>query len=401
MIQPSFIREILKVASQPEIISFAGGLPKPELFPTEELRESFDRVLSERAQEALQYNRTEGYQPLREWIADRTSKTTGKPVSPEQVLVTTGSQQALDLISKLLLAEGRSVAMEEPGYLGAKLAFSLCGAPIVPLPLTEDGIETTRIYTSSAGNTPALVYGMSRYQNPTGHSFTLAGTRQVAELIRKSNTYFVEDDPYGELYFHNRGKRASVFGQTDGNVFYLGSFSKTVAPSFRIGYVVGPENEIVQLTRAKQASDLHSSHLLQIVLHDYLTRGAFEEHLDTIRGQYKKQKETMRGSLEQLLEKEVTVHDTEGGMFLWMELPKSVSADAVFDRAIEKNVAFVPGRHFFQNGGHNGMRLNFSNVDEETIVRGTERLAAAVKEEIHGDGRRSTRGATSLGGTES
>lgn len=381
-IEPSFIREILKVASQPEVISFAGGLPKPDLFPTEELRESFDRVLSTRGEEALQYNRTEGYQPLREWIAERSSKTTGRSISADQVLITTGSQQALDLIGKLLLIGGGTVAMEEPGYLGAKLVFSLYRASILPVPLTEEGLDTARIDVSPAAGAPALIYGMPRFQNPTGHSFTLSGARAVARTIESGSSYFVEDDPYGELYFDKAGERASVLGETESRVFYLGSFSKTVAPSFRIGYVVGPENEIVQLTRAKQASDLHSSHLLQLVLYDYLTRGTFENHLNTIREQYKKQKETMRRSLKELLGEHASVYDTQGGMFLWMELSESICADDVFDRALANKVAFVPGRHFYQQGGQNGMRLNFSNVDEETIIRGTERLAEAVKEEL-------------------
>lgn len=382
--EASFIREILKVASQPEVISFAGGLPKPSLFPVAELRECFDSTLSERGEEALQYNRTEGYEPLREWIAERTSKTTGSSVSPEQVLITTGSQQGLDLIGKLLLLGGGTVAMEEPGYLGAKLVFSMYDATIRPLSLTDAGLDTSQIEALSGAASPGLVYGMPRFQNPTGHSFTPRGAKEVAKVIEKGHAYFVEDDPYGELFFRERGERVSVFGQLPSRAFYLGSFSKTVAPSFRIGYVVGPEDAIVQLTRAKQASDLHSSQLLQIVLHEYLTRGTFENHLETIRARYAKQKETMRRSLQELLGDRATIHDTDGGMFLWMELPKSISADALFDRAIAKKVAFVPGRHFFQKGGHNGLRLNFSNVDEETIIRGTERLAEAVKEELGG-----------------
>lgn len=380
-IEASFIREILKVASQPEIISFAGGLPKPDLFPTEELRRSFDRTLKERGEEALQYNRTEGFEPLREWIADRTSETTGRAVHPEQVLITTGSQQALDLIGKLVLTDQSTVAMEEPGYLGAKLVFSLYRATLRPLPLTDEGVDTTVIGGATA-EAPALVYGMPRFQNPTGHSFSVAGANAVARAIESTDSYFVEDDPYGELYFDKDAVKASVFGQTESKVFYLGSFSKTVAPSLRIGYVVGPKEEILQLTRAKQASDLHSSHLLQIVLYDYLTGGSFEEHLNKIRKRYRVQKETMRQSLAQLLGDIAVIHDTQGGMFLWMELPEAISTDDVFERAIAKKVAFVPGRHFFQNGKTNGMRLNFSNMDEETILRGTERIAAAVREEL-------------------
>lgn len=379
-LEHSFIREILKVASDPGVISFAGGLPKGELFPVGELQAAFSRVLTEEGAAALQYNRTEGYEPLRRWICDRLACESGLRATPEQVLITTGSQQALDLLGKLFLSPSASVAMEEPGYLGAKQVFRMQGATIHPVSLSPDGMNPERLERVLEEHAPALVYGMSSFQNPTGGSYTAAGADSVAGLLRDSPALFVEDDPYGELHFTGASSNLKIYSRLEGNAFYLGSFSKVVAPSFRLGYLLGPGEAITQLVRAKQASDLHSSHLLQMVLYRFVSSPAFEEHLERIRATYASQRDAMVAALRRHLPPEIGIRSPEGGMFLWVELPEEISADSLFERAIRRGVAFVPGRHFYEAGGTNALRLNFSNVSVEQIEEGIGRLADAFAE---------------------
>lgn len=385
-IQPSFIREILKVASDPTVISFAGGLPNAAYFPVVQLKSAFAQVIAESHSEAFQYNRTEGYQPLREWIARDVAEKTGRRVSPGQVLITTGSQQALDLLAKTFLLDTPSVAMEEPGYLGAKQVFRLYGAQITPVRLSPDGINTEDLAEAIRKRSPSLVYGMSSFQNPTGASYSSRTVTEVARILEKSESYFVEDDPYADLCFCEDASKETVYSHLDERTFYLGSFSKSVVPSFRLGYVVGPREAVIQLTRAKQASDLHSSHLLQMVLYQFLSSPHFQDHLRALRSAYEAQKSAMVRAIGTELPADVQVKDTTGGMFLWLELPASWSAEDLFDRAIKKGVAFVPGNHFYEEGGHQTLRLNFSNVGSDQIAEGIRRLGEAMEELVGEEG---------------
>ncbi len=375
----SFIREILKVTENPEIISFGGGLPNPALFPVEALVEAARDVLSEDGRSALQYSTTEGYLPLREFIAERYRKRTGLTFSPENILITNGSQQCLDLIGKVFIDRGDPVAIEKPGYLGAIQAFSLYEPRFHEVPLLEDGPDTEVLSQVLEKYSPKLFYGIPNFQNPSGISYSDEKRHEVAEILTGHDTIFVEDDAYGELRFRGEDLPfVSSFLPEQGVI--TGSFSKIIAPGMRMGWIVAPPEVFAQVVTAKQASDLHSNYLTQRIIYKFLTDNDIDMHIQRIREVYRHQRDTMVKIIEETFPPCVTITRPEGGMFLWATLPEGFSTMDLFQIAIKENVAFVPGDPFFTDGGgSNAMRLNYSNSDDERIVEGITRLSKAIR----------------------
>jgi 2-aminoadipate transaminase len=377
----SFIREILKVAVDSSVISFAGGLPNRNLFPVEEIRAASDKVLRTSGADALQYSTSEGYPPLRELIAGRYRQR-GIEVEPADILVTSGSQQGLDLLGKTLVNEGDAVVIEEPGYLGAIQAFSLYRPSFRPVPLRSGGVDIALLEQALADAPARLYYAVPNFQNPSGITYDGPTRRAAAGILRDTRTVLVEDDPYGELRF--RGSSEPSFASLlDERVVLLGTFSKIVAPALRIGWIVARGELMEKLLIAKQASDLHTNSLGQRIIAQYLADNRVEEHIARIRAAYGRQRDAMVAAIRRAFPAGVSCTEPEGGMFLWATLPEGVSSMRLFDRAIARKVAFVPGAPFYVGrSDSNTMRLNFSSVDEKTIAEGIDRLADALREVV-------------------
>ncbi len=375
----SFIREILKVTEDPRIISFAGGLPNPALFPVSGIAEAARDVLEEDGERALQYATTEGYLPLREFIAGRYWRRAGMRVPAENVLITNGSQQCLDLLGKVFIDRGDPVAIERPGYLGAIQAFSLYEPRFCGVPLQSDGpdpVALSRLLESAA---PPVFYGVPNFQNPSGISYSADRRREVAGILAGSNTVFIEDDAYGELRF--RGEDLPPVGSyIPEQSIITGSFSKIISPGMRMGWIVAPDEVFSRLVTAKQATDLHSNYLTQRIISRFLENTRIDDHLRRIRESYRRQCDTMVRAIEAHFPPEVTVTRPDGGMFIWATLPPGLSSLDLFDLAIRENVAFVPGDPFYTGGGgSDSMRLNYSNSADDRIVEGITRLGKAMR----------------------
>jgi 2-aminoadipate transaminase len=374
----SFIREILKVAIDPEIISFAGGLPNRAFFPAEEIEQATTAVFREYGRDIFQYGNSEGHKGLREYISGRYRlKNLDIPV--DNILITSGSQQGLDLLGKILINDGDGVIIEEPGYLGAIQAFSIYQPTFLPVPLHEDGIDIQRLAGVVSSGKPRLMYAVPNFQNPSGATYSDANRLEAAEILRGTKTIFIEDDPYGELRFTGERKRSFRELLPD-NTVLLGSFSKTVVPGFRIGWVAAPDHIMEKLVIAKQATDLHTSHFTQSIIYLYLRDNDINAHLTEIRRVYGNQCRAMLDGIKKHFPEGVTHTKPEGGMFLWAELPEGVTALELFNLAVKDRVVFVPGDPFYVNKtGTRTMRLNFSCVDEKTIDIGIKRLGKAIR----------------------
>lgn len=378
----SFIREILKVAIDDEFISFAGGLPNRDMFPVEELRAAANKVFDTAGKESLQYSNTEGYLPLREYISARYKDTRGLDIHPDNILITNGSQQGLDLLGKIMIDDGDDVVIEEPGYLGAIQCFSMYKANFNPVTLNPDGIDLEQLARVVKEKNPKLYYMVPNFQNPSGISYSEPNREAVAEIIKGTRTLIIEDDPYGDLRYFG-GALPSFMRYAPDNTILLGSFSKTVVPSFRMGWIVASGQIMEKLNIAKQASDLHSNYFTQRLLFQYLQDNYLADHIKKIRNLYGKQCKAMIDALREFFPKGIEFTMPEGGMFLWVTLPGNLSAMRLFDIAILKKVAFVPGNPFYINRPEaNTLRLNFSCVDEATIRIGIQRLGEAVQELI-------------------
>lgn len=374
----SFIREILKVTQDPSVISFAGGLPNPRLFPTDALAEAARTVIAEGGASALQYSTTEGHPPLRQWIADRYREKDGMDVDPDHIIITTGSQQALDLMGKVFIDPGSAVVMESPGYLGAIQAFSMFEPAYRTVTLEEDGPNLEELEKALEG--ARMFYAVTTFQNPSGLTYSEEKRRAVADLLRGTDVIFAEDNPYGELRFSGEHLAPLVSHRRE-NSMLLGTFSKIAAPGFRIGWVVADENIRPTLVKAKQAADLHTSTVNQVVLHRWLMDNDLDEHIERIRDNYGSQCAAMLAAADEHLPEEVTVTRAEGGMFLWATLPDGLSSRELFDYAIKEKVAFVPGDPFYVDGkGEGTLRLNYSNADEATVTEGMKRLGKCMKD---------------------
>jgi 2-aminoadipate transaminase len=375
----SFIREILKTALQPNVISFAGGLPNRDLFPVEEIRAAAIAVLDREGRDLLQYGNSEGLPKLRAWIAERYRTTLGLEMAIEDILITNGSQQGLDLLGKVLLNEGDGLVIEEPGYLGAIQAFSLYRPKFLTVPISDTGMDVERLRQVLTAGRPKLMYTVPNFQNPAGITYTDENRRAVAAALHGTKTLLIEDDPYGDLRFTGTTCRSFRNYLPDQTVL-LGSFSKTVVPGFRLGWVVAPHRLMEKLIVAKQAADLHTSHLPQAIIHRYLADNDINAHIRTIREAYGRQCSAMLRSMELHFPAGVEHTRPEGGMFVWAELPDGMAALDLFEVAVKENVVFVPGDPFYIDRKRTRtMRLNFSCVDEATIETGIGRLGAAMR----------------------
>ncbi len=376
----SAIREILKVTERPEVISFAGGLPAPSTFPAERIREATDRVLREAPAAALQYSATEGYAPLREWIAARCS-TGGATIRPSQVLITAGSQQALDLIGKALIDPASPVLVETPTYLGALQAFSLYEPRYVQVPTDDDGLIPERL-AGGLIEGARLLYAQPNFQNPTGRRLTLERRRALAEFAKTSVFPVVEDDPYGALDYAGK-PLPTLLSMAPDHVVHCGTFSKILAPGLRLGYIVAPEELHFKLVQAKQATDLHTPSLTQRIVHEVIKDGFLDEQIPAIRALYASQCQAMIEALARHMPTGVSWNEPEGGMFLWVTLPAGIDTMQLLEAAVAHNVAFVPGAPFFADEAQsNTLRLSFVTVPPARIDEGVARLAELIRERV-------------------
>ncbi len=375
----SFIREILKVTAEPDVISFAGGLPNRDYFPVSEIADACVKVLKEDGKTSLQYSTSEGYQPLRKFIADRYMSKYNLRVDPDEIIITNGSQQGLDLIAKTLLNEGDHIGIENPGYLGAIQAFSLYKSKFHPVPLLEDGIDIDILKKTFKSGRIKLFYSVPDFQNPSGITWSLDNRRAAAETINDHKAFFIEDSPYRELRFI--GEDIPLMMSLCGDkTILLGSFSKIVAPGFRMGWICVSKNIMDKIIIAKQASDLHSNYFTQRILYQYLVDNDIDSHIALIRRVYGEQRNAMVEMIEKHFPEEVHCTKPEGGMFLWVTLPQGLSSLKLFEIAIKEKVAFVPGIPFYTDGkGEKTMRLNFSNTDRDLIEEGIRRLGISIK----------------------
>lgn len=379
-LRPSTIREILKVTAQPEVISFAGGLPAPELFPVEAVRAAADAVLAREGRAALQYGPSEGYRPLREWIAGEMGRR-GVPAALEEVLVTSGSQQVLDLAGKLWLNPGDVVLTENPTYLAAIQAFQALQARFVPVPTDGEGLIPEALPELIRRHRPKFLYTIPNFQNPTGITLAAARRRTLARLAAAEGLVVLEDDPYGKLRYRGVDVPPVKHWDEAGRVIYASTFSKTIAPGLRLGWVVAPPEIGARLLILKQAADLHTSSLDQRVAHAFLTAQDQAAHLERIRRAYGERFAVMDAALGAAMPAGFHWTRPEGGMFLWVTGPAELDGLALLARAIARQVAFVPGRDFFPaDGGANFLRLNYSNSAPDRIREGVKRLAALCRE---------------------
>lgn len=383
----STVREILKLTAKPEVISFAGGLPAPELFPVERIKQATDTVLSERGREVLQYSTTEGMPELRQLIAKRLSK--GKfNISPENVLITSGSQQGVDMLARIFLNERDRVIVENPTYVGMLTSWKPYHLHFSPVPTDHDGMQVEGI-PSLMKEPHKLIYSIPTFQNPQGTSLTRERREQLAKILVDHNLIYVEDDPYGELRYSGEPlptvlqTEAAYRGATDvdGNVIYCGTFSKVLTPGLRIGWIAAAFPVIDKLVQAKQATDLHTSTLNQFISYEVARDEAFlNAHIDHLRNVYRERRDLMLATMQEHFPSEVTWTRPEGGLFLMVTMPAHLNAAELLVKALAQNVAFVPCDGFFIGDmGHNTFRLNFSNARPEMIVEGIKRLGTVLK----------------------
>jgi 2-aminoadipate transaminase len=381
---PSVIREILKVTEQPGIISFAGGLPSPLTFPIDAMREASERVLRDDGKAALQYAASEGYAPLREWVAQDLLKQ-GMKVNPEQVLITTGSQQGLDLVAKILIDAGSRILVETPTYLGALQAFTPMEPVAVSVDSDEHGVnaEDLRAKVGTGADKARFVYLLPNFQNPTGRTMPEERRAAVAQVAAETGLPIIEDNPYGDLWFDQAPAPSLSARHPDGSV-YLGSFSKILAPGLRLGYLVAPKALYPKLLQAKQAADLHTPSFNQRVVAEVLKDGFIDRHVPTIRALYKQQCEAMLAALDrEMAGLGLSWNRPVGGMFLWVQLPKGMNAVALLDKAVQKGVAFVPGFAFYaQDPSESTLRLSFVTATVDQINTGMAALAQAIRESL-------------------
>jgi 2-aminoadipate transaminase len=402
----SIIREILKITQQPDVISFAGGLPAPESFPVEQIAQAPQQILSTIGTKALQYSPTEGYLPLRQFIVEKMARY-GIHASVENVLITTGSQQALDLIGRVLIDPGDTILCEAPTYLGALQAWTVYGARYVTVPADDDGMQVELIEPILRKRKIKFIYALPNFQNPGGTTISLARRIKLVQLADKYRVPIIEDDPYGELRFEGdhlpplavldqerqKKKRKHCNEFECGNVIYTSTFSKTLAPGLRLGWVVAPRQVTFKLVQAKQGADLHSSTFDQYIAYEVVKpAGFFVDHVRKIRTMYKEHRDAMVAAMEKYFPPGVRWTRPAGGLFLWVTLPEGIDATAPLPEAVAHKVAYVPGAPFFPETnaprrkrrgkplpvGHNTMRLNFSNASLEEIDLGIQRLGQVI-----------------------
>jgi 2-aminoadipate transaminase len=386
----STVREILKLTGQPDMISFAGGLPAPELFPVERVQQATDTVLAERGREALQYSTTEGMPELRAFVAEWISGPNMR-VNPNNILILSGAQQAIDLLGRVLLNDGDPVLMENPTYVGTLSAWAGYGLKYHSVPTDHDGMLVEEIL-SQLHHHPRLMYSIPNFQNPQGVTLSLERRKRLAQILVENNLTFIEDDPYGQIRYSGEhlpsmlqleaAERGSL--NADGNVIFCGTFSKVLTPGQRIGWVAAHEMVIDKLVQAKQGADLHTSTLGQFITYELVKDTAFfEAHVEMLRGVYRERRDLMLRLLDEHFPPEVSWTHPDGGLFLMVTLPAHLDATDLLKEAVQHKVAFVPCDGFYLDGtGQNTFRLNFSNARPEMITTGVERLGALIKQAL-------------------
>lgn len=377
----SAIREILKITARPDVISFAGGLPSPQGFPTDKLHKAFDYVLKNNSQVALQYGPTEGYQPLREWVAKDLS-TDDVEISPNQILIVSGSQQALDMLGKLFIDTDSKVLIEAPSYLGAIQSFDQYQPKYIGVPSDDKGLNPEGL-TDDVVEGARFIYVLPNFQNPTGLTLGLDRREELVKRCAQAKLPIIEDDPYGELRYAGSSQPSLLHlgSKAGATVIRLGSFSKVLAPGLRIGYVVAPEAVISKLAQIKQATDLHTASLTQMAVYEAVKDGFLTDHLPIVQDLYQKQCDYMLDAMEKDFPKTATWTKPEGGMFIWVTLPQHIDSTKLLEKAVEKGVAFVPGAPFYAGCQplSNTLRLSFVTVSEAKIRQGISVLAELIK----------------------
>lgn len=380
-VRASDVRELLKLTENPDVISFAGGMPAPELFPIEEMIKVSEAVLREGGKKALQYGATEGYPPLREYIAERMRKA-GMKADADDILITSGSQQGLDLTAKTFIDEGDTIICESPTYLAAINAFRTYMPNFVEVGMDEDGMIIEELEEALKENpNTKFIYTIPDFQNPTGRSMSLDRRKKLIELANRYDVLVAEDNPYGELRFEGDHIPPIKHFDTEGRVIYMSTFSKILSPGLRIGWVCADPEITRKYVLFKQGTDLHTNVLAQMQALKYVEMYNIEEHIDRIKEVYKRRKDLMAKTIQDVFPEGIKVTNPKGGLFLWAVLPSELNARDVLKKCLDVNVAFVPGGSFFPNGGNeNTFRLNFSNMPEDKIVEGIHRLAGVLKE---------------------
>ncbi|MDP1692994.1 MAG: PLP-dependent aminotransferase family protein [Burkholderiaceae bacterium] len=384
LMNPSIIREILKVTEQPGIVSLAGGLPSAETFPVQAVREATEKVLREHPREALQYAASEGFAPLREWVAANLATQHDMRVHADQVLITTGSQQGLDIAAKVLIDAGSRVLVETPTYLGALQAFAPYEPRVVAMASDHEGPLPSALSAAAgvAGERARFAYLLPNFQNPTGHVYTEARRAELVNAARTAGLPLIEDNPYGDLWYDQAPPPPLATRWPEG-VLYLGSFSKVLSPGLRLGYVVAPRALYPKLLQAKQAADLHTSIFNQRIVFEVVRDGLLDTHVPTIRARYKVQRDAMQAALEKHLSGVVQWQRPVGGMFFWLELPAGIDAMALLPKAVAAGMAFVPGEPFFAEAPlRNTLRLSFVTVAAAQIETGVAALVKVLKEAV-------------------
>ena len=371
---------ILQAAADPKIISFAGGLPAPELFPVKEMKAAVDKVFEEHGQEAMQYGAAKGVTALREVIQQHVKEKEDVDSELDNVLVTTGSEQALDLVGKAFVDPGDTVLVEQPTYLCALDVFRSYGANFASVEMDEDGMKMDALEEALKANpNTKLIYTVPNFQNPTGRTMTEERRKQLAELAEKYNVYVLEDNPYGEIRFAGQHVPAVKSFDKSGHVLYMSTFSKTLAPGFRLGWLVADEDVVNKLTVLKQSADLHTDNLAQFAVAQFFADNDVDAHVKEISALYGKRKDLMLEGIKKYFPEGVKYTDPEGGMFLWVEVPGVDDTVELFKECLEHDVAFVPGDPFFAGEVQPGaFRLNYSNMKEDQIEVGLKRLGAAL-----------------------
>ncbi len=394
----SVIRELLKLTQKPDIISFAGGLPAPEIFPVKEFETAVTHILQTQGSQALQYSPTEGYPPLRQFIAEKMSRY-GIEATMDNILITSGAQQALDLIGRIMIDPGDVVLTESPTYLGALQAWKAYQAEFVSVPVDHDGICVDDRLEEALRAGPKFMYILPNFQNPAGVTLSLERRQTLVQIADQYGIPLIEDDPYGDLRFEGehlpplvaldaelqakRPNKTNDNGFYRGDVIYLGTFSKTLAPGLRLGWMFAPRDVVKSCVTAKQGADLHTSSLTQMLAYEVVKDGFLDKHKQVIRRVYRERRDVMLAAMEKYFPPSVTWTHPQGGLFLWVTMPEELDATAVLEKAIANKVAFVPGTAFHPDGGgHNTGRFNFSNAKPEEIEIGIQRLGKVLADEM-------------------
>ena len=384
----SAIRELLKLTQLPDVISMAGGMPAPELFPLREIEEACRHICREHGAKAMQYSATEGYGPLKEYLAVSMHKY-GVPAVPENVLLTHGSQQALDLVGRIFIDPGDFVITSRPTYLGAIQAWNAYQAHYHTVNLDDDGMVVDEIehayekVLADSGRPPKFIYVLPNFHNPGGTTLPLERREQLAEIATRLDVPVVEDDPYGQLRFEGEDI-LPICSLIPERTIYLGTFSKTLTPGLRLGWIVCPEVLMERLVQAKQGADLHTGTFVQYVANDICQRGLLKQHIRQLRQVYKERRDTMLDALVEFWPEGCRWTHPQGGLFLWAQVPESIDTQEFLQDALAEKVAYVPGVNFYpnQDGGHNAMRLNFSYCPPQQIAEGIHRLGVALKKKL-------------------